>query len=107
MPKLQGRFPRLFADPVLRSLEGLLPLSVQPFALFLTHLRFVAAPELPLVLELLAALPESGSQPRQVRRPQSGGLHDLRHLYGYAQDVGLKLHQSRVDGRPAVGPELL
>src|SRR5215213_4168619 len=62
----------LFVDPVLRALDGLLPLFVQPLALLLVHLGLVAARELPLGVELLAAFPEAGREPRQVRRSQSG-----------------------------------
>src|SRR5215203_5279413 len=100
----QRRLDR-FLGPVLGPSKGLLPARVEPFSLLLVHLRLVAAPEPPAVLELLAILPEPGRQPREVRRAQSRGLEGLRNLDRDAEDVGLELHHPPVCRGATVGSE--
>src|SRR5829696_225663 len=55
-----------FLRPLLGPRYGLLPPAVEPLTLLLVHLRLVAAPEPPAVLELLAVIPESCRQASEV-----------------------------------------
>src|ERR687898_1535178 len=94
-----------FLRPLLGPRNGLLPPAVEPLTLLLVHLRFVAAPEPPAVLELLAVLPEPCRQASEVRGAEGRSLQCLRHLYRRPQDVGLELHHPAVRGGPSVGLE--
>src|SRR5215211_790282 len=94
-----------FLRPLLGPRDGLFPPAVEPLSLPLVHLRLVAAPEPPAVLELLAVLPEACSQAGEVRGAEGRGLQGLGHLYGRPQDVGLELHHPAIGRRPAVGLE--
>src|SRR5215211_9174988 len=71
-----------FLRPLRGPRDGLFPPAVEPLALLLVHLRLVAAPEAPPVLELLAVLPETGRQAGEVRGAEGRGLQGLGHLYG-------------------------
>src|SRR5215207_7185246 len=94
-----------FLRPLLGPRDGLLPPAVEPLTLLLVHLRLVAAPEPPAVLELLTVLPEPCRQAGEVRGAKSRGLQGLRHLYGRPEYVGLELHHPAVGSGPAVGLE--
>src|SRR5918998_4937995 len=105
VPSLGERGLDRFLSPLLGPSYGLLPPAVEPFPFLLVHLRFVAAPEPPAVLELLAVLPEPCRQTSEVRGAEGRGLECLRHLYRRPQDVGLELHHPAVGGGPSVSLE--
>src|ERR687890_664284 len=94
-----------FLCPLLGPCYGLFPPSVEPFSFLLVHLRLVAAPQPPPVLELLAVLPEPCRQASEVGCAEGRGLQGLRHLYGRPEYVGLELHHPAVGSGPAVGLE--
>src|SRR3712207_2134311 len=57
-----------FLGPVLGPGQSLLPAPVEPLSLLLTHLRLVAAPEPPPILELLPVVPEANREPGEIGR---------------------------------------
>src|SRR5215204_5240004 len=94
-----------FLRPLLGTGDGLFPPAVEPLALLLVHLRLVAAPETPPVLELFLIAPEPYGEAGQVSGTQRRSLQSLGHLGRGPQDVGLELHHPAVGGGPAVGLE--
>src|SRR5919112_6211603 len=59
-----------FLRPLLGPCYGLLPPAVEPLPFLLVHLRLVATPQPPAVLELLAVLPEPCCQASEVGCPE-------------------------------------
>src|SRR5882762_11532199 len=88
--------PPLPLLPSPRPLERTLPL-LDPLLRFLAlHLRLEAFRDSPLFRDFLAALPHSGGQASEIRRPQGRRLQHSRTNDRHAEQVCLELHEEVV-----------
>jgi len=90
-------------NPASRQGDGLFPTRQSCFAAVCAPRRFKNAFHLPVTGIVLRAVPEPCRQPRQAGRAQRGGFGGARAHDGYAEQVGLHLHQQIVASGPAVG----
>ena len=92
--------------PSSRALNRLLPSGVEMIPFRLIHAGFVATPHLPPGFEFLLTGPEADGETGKVPGTKRSRLGTRRDLHGYAEHVGLKLHEKAVARRPAVSTKL-
>src|SRR5215472_1242348 len=88
--------------PVPRPLDRLLPLGLPDLPLFVAPAGLPRAVDLPVLAQLVEAVPEADGQAGRVRGAECGRLADRGPHHRRAQDVGLELHQEVVLDHAAV-----